>query len=591
MSLFQTVQIGQAATDYSKFNLSSDTLTTTDIGEINVVHVLEANIGDKFNVDYRLFGRCAPLVVPTYGDIGQRVVSVFVPYYQIADDADAYISGLRYFAGRTAVGRWIQQKHLDILLYGGYYSPIASGKYSRFLGSVSSDEAKNYSPNNLPINIFCHLGENGTYTYFKLTTLGKQVYKLFRSLGYNFSRSLNFKDKVNGAIIPNVNSEEKLSAYPILCYLKAYADLFMPSSYYQTSLLLKFLHGVKSLDATYCQPTGYVIAEELYKVIDQILTVYYDSDYFTSAWQKPNTPLSTVSATDVQFKDDNLDVTLNTDQVSNRLDLGSTLSQSQLKFLRGFDNFCRRNNLVGFREFNAVYAQFGIKPSEMKANYCQLIDIDNSPLNIGDVTATAQTEDTLLGSYAGKAFQKNNKSINFEAKDYGMFLQITWIYVKPIYFQGIRKHCLRLDPFDFYKPDFDGVGPAAISKRELNAQLPNQVFGFTERYNDYRFSLSNIYGDFELDPQMWSWHTGRYFSQDMNPTAQTNNMLTYVKDGQGNIEFDRIFPSKNASELADFDHFYQIWHFNVSALRKMKNINESLDLGKGNIQLDRNGSV
>lgn len=418
------------------------------------------------------------------------------------------------------------------------------------------------------------------------------IYKLFRSLGYDFSRSLDFTRTVNNVVVPNVNSQSRLSAFPLLGYLKAFADLLLPSSRYQTSTVLKVLRGIKCADSSYVEPSGLVKIDPIVAALNEVLVAYYDSDYFTSSWQSPNSPLSSISATTTRpLLDEDNDVNLHSDSISNRLTLGETLSQTQLKFLRGFDNFCRRNNLVGFREFNAVYARYGIKPSEMKSNYCQLIDIDNMRLNVGDVTSTAQTDDTLLGSYAGKAFQAGEKTIEVECKDFGIFLQIAYITVKPIYFQGIRKHCLRVDPFDFYQPEFDGVGPAPISKRELNSQLPDEVFGFTERYNDYRFAQSNIYGDFELDELMWPWHTGRYFQPNETPVAQSDNMLTYGKDAFGNSEYDRIFAVENANVGSDADHFYQTWTFNVSALRKMKNINQALDLGLGNIQLDRNGSV
>lgn len=591
--IFNTVQIGQAASDYSKFNLSVDTLTTTDIGELSVVHCLECIIGDKIKVDYRLFGRTATLVFPTYGDIYQRLVSVFVPYYQLADDFEAWVSGMRFYGGRQALPRYLTQSLLDVIIYGNFYKPIVSSTMtSHTMVQLTSAEAAKLDKSNLPRGIFEHHGENDTTTYFKLNTRGKSYYKLFRSLGYDFSRKLDFKRKVNNVVVPNVNSNTKLSIFPLLGYFKAFSDLLLPSARYQTSRVLKLLRGVKNADSSFVEPTGLVKVDPVVDALNEVLVAYYDSDYFTSAWQSPNSPLSSMSSmVNTTFRDEDNDVTMNTDSVSNRLTLGSTLSQTQLNFLRGFDNFCRRNNLVGFREFNAVYARYGIKPSEMKSNYCQVIDIDSMKLNVGDVTATAQTDDTLLGSYAGKAFQAGEKSIELECKDFGIFLQIAYIGVKPIYFQGIRKHCLRVDPYDYYQPEFDGVGPAAISKRELNSQLPDEVFGFTERYNDYRFAQSNILGDFELDELMWPWHTGRYFKPDETPIAQSDNVLTYRRDPFGNSEFDRIFAVENSSIANDADHFYQTWTFNVTALRKMKNINQALNLGVGNIQLDRNGSV
>lgn len=586
-----TVKVGQAATDYSKFNLDSDTLTTTDIGEINLIHNLECIVGDKIKVDYRLFGRCAPLVFPTYGTIRQRVLSVFVPYYLIADDADSYLSGLNYFGGQRSMPRYFRQYMLDQMFYGKSYTGTPSGESTYMVPLSQNEVTEILKLTELPRYVYTVIKSDNSKMYFKFNRSGKTLYKIFRSLGYDINRVVNFSPtRPEGN--PAVNSQDKLSAYPILCYMKAYADLILPSAFYQTSSLLSYLHKCKLGDSYACSSVGLINMDNFVPALHQCLKVYYDSDYFTSAWQKPNSPLSTLMPTSVtSVSDTDNKVELTSDTTSNNLTLGAQLSQTQLKFLRSFDNFVRRNNLVGFREFNAVYSRFGIKPSEIKSNYCEIIDLTNSPLNVGDVTATAQTDDTLLGSYAGKAFQNNEDHVEFEAKDFGMFLQIAWITVTPIYYQGLRKQVLRVDPLDFYQPEFDGVGPAPISKREINSQVKNEVYGFTERFNDYRFSQSNILGDFDLDELMLPWHTGRVFSSSFIPAAQSDNMITYTIDGSGNTQYSRLFATENVPGGNVYDHFYQIWHFEVTAFRKMKNFNEALDLGVGSIRLDRNGSV
>lgn len=594
MSIYSNVKIAQAASDYSKIDLSSDTLMTFDFGQMAVVNVIDNIIGDKIKYDYRLFGRMAPLVFPTYGEFGQRVISCFVPYYLIADDADSYISGITYHGGRRAVGRFFYQKMLDIMFYGPFYNSTggASGATWDFLRLMNETEINSYQnllPQNRPLSVFTVETVNGDIFYYRLTSLGKQIYKLFRSLGYTINRKLVFDP--SSSSVGSQNANVTLNAYPLLCYLKAYADLILPTAFYQTSPLLSMLASIKSGNTNFMDALGYLSLDKMREQIKSTLRVYYDSDYFTTAWQSTNSPLSTSSASVGSFEDANNIVDMVADTENTRLDLtrsNHTLSQTQLRFLRGFDSFVRRNNLVGYREFNAVYARFGLKPSEMRSNYTQIIDVRNIPVNVGDVTSTADTGDTVLGSYAGKAFQSGDTSFEYEAKDFGMFLQITSLYVKPMYFKGTRKHCLRKNAFDFYQPEFDGVGPAAISRLEVDGSLDDTVFGFTERYNDYRFQQSNILGDFELDPLMYAWHTGRS-SFGVQPTAQTDNMLVYQTDNLGNSEYDRMFSVD--SSVYPLDHFYQTWQFKVSAFRKIKNINAALDLGVGNIQLDRNGAV
>lgn len=593
MSIFSSVKIGQAASDYSKFDLSNNVMSTLDFAQIIPINSIECNIGDKFKYNFNCFTRVAPMVFPTFGNVGMRSVVAFVPYYTVADDVDTFLSGITHFGGSAASGRFMYQADIDTLFWGSIYQPtISSSTSSPYLRPCTADEtsaAKSYisSGDDLPRRFFSWHGSGGDSAYFTFTWHGKYLYKILRSLGYDVSQYVDFS---SGSSNPTVNARLVLNAFPLLCYFKTYADLILPTAYYQTSPLLALLHGIKSKNSEYVNSAGFINNSKVHNVLSILVKVFYDSDYFTSAWQSPNSPLSSALPSVTQFNDTSNRVDLDADDISNRMTiLGGTLSQTQLSFLRSFDNFVRRNNLVGYREFNAVYSRYGIKPSEMKSNYVQILDLRNLDLRVGDVTATSQSDDTLLGSYAGKGFINGGSSVDYECKDFGMIVHLVQLYVKPVYFQGIRKRCLRKDAFDFYQPEFDGVGPQPISQVELHSAHNDTVFGYTERYNEYRYSLDNIIGDFSIDENMFPWHTGRIFDYKSTPVAQSDGFLRYVVDSKGNSEFDRVFSTQNVDN--PFDHFYQVWNFDVSALRKMKNINEALNLGVGNIHLDRNGSV
>lgn len=598
MSIFSKVKIGQAATDYSKFDLSSDHLTTTDFGQINVVNCCDMIIGDKVKYSFNNFTRCAPMVFPTYGKIGQRVISAFVPYHLVADDADSFISGLKAYNGSVPVGRFF---HMSDLL-AQFCQDIYSNKGAHYLQFVltESDEAKKImdifyadgAQGNIPRNYFIvhtkKTSDPDTFSYgvFKLNHRGKYFYKLLRSLGYDLPQliqnhsSNKFTSSLDGVV---------LNAYPLLCYLKVFADLIIPNAFYQTSKVCRFLNQIKTRHTV--DSGGFIPLGDFNAIFDEICKCYYDSDYFTSAWQSINSPLSTVSTSQDSIYDQASGIEVDNSINSPRVLDSESLSARQLSFLQSFDRFVRRNNLIGFKEFNAIYSRFGIKPSEMKSQYVYVLDVRNIDMAVGDVTATSDNDDTVLGAYAGKGILQGGSSFDFECKDYGMFIQLAYVYVKPIYNQGIRKHCLRKDCFDFYQPEFDGVGPAPISVLELDSinVEGNQVFGFTERYNDYRFKLSDVTGDFALDPDMMPWHTAREFNHNTVHKAQLPHILQYSFDARGNNEYDRIFSTQNLYN--PYDHFYQVWNFKMDVFRKMKNINQSLNLGSGDILLDRNGSV
>lgn len=605
MSIFSSVKIGQASKDYSKFDLSSNHYTTTDFGVLSVLNCADMIIGDKCKYGYKNFTRVAPMVFPTLGDFGYRTISAFVPYYLIADDADSYISGLKSFGSSPAVGRFLDAKFLDYLFFGNIFDKDASASQigSKFVERITGDELNDlglvlkFNNNQYVSPLYYKVtpASNASPTsYYKLTYKGKVLMKLLNSLGYRINQVIEANNSSASNYYDNVKIQ-KYNAYPLLCFLKVYSDILIPTSYYQTSKILNFLLKVKSKDSSVVNSNGSLVWSPIYEILTNGFPVYYDSDYFTSAWQTANSPLAGNMTTTTSGVYSGFGAVHNSENDSyTDLDVykdgTAKLGATQLNFLRAFDSFVRRNNLIGFREFNAIYSRFGIKPSEYKSNYAHIIDIRNIDLNVGDVTATSSSEGEVLGSYAGKGFINGGNGFDFKCDDYGFFIQLGYLYVKPTYFQGIRKHCLRTNYLDFYQPEFDGVGADPIAQAELNSDSISQTgnYGFTERYNDYRFALDNITGDFVYDEQMLPWHSGRII--DNNPQiAQSLSMISYQQDEKGNNPYDRIFATQNVDN--PFDHFYQVWHFDFSVLRKMKNINEALNLGKGDITLDKNGAV
>ena len=90
---FDVLHVKSAVKTRNKLDLSRTHLTTMNFGEIVPLFVEETVPGDQISVSANYFSRMAPLVKPTYGKFQFKTVSGFVPYHQIADDADAWLAG------------------------------------------------------------------------------------------------------------------------------------------------------------------------------------------------------------------------------------------------------------------------------------------------------------------------------------------------------------------------------------------------------------------------------------------------------------------------------------------------------------------
>lgn len=620
------MQIKSAIKGRMLADMSHKHFTTIDFGQIFPINHLDMIIGDKANYKYDVFSRLSPLNFPVYGDFSLRTFNVFVPYYQLAEEVEGFFSGQKMYHGIPTTIRYCNLRDIMLMFTTDSYGLCSAGTESDFnFAIISSRQGSTIT-------------SKPNYNYYKLTSKGRYVYKVLRSFGYDFPANVDLSSILMIQTQADKYLGTKLNILPLLAFFKAYNDWMTNSVHYNSSSLTKYLQAIKTKDDTLklsdgstsvCGKNGAVPAAALVEMFDQV-RLLYDSDYFTSAWRFPNDPdsmsllggnddpinadpyLASDSNEHVYHDRNSTRVTAYGEFASETDDYVATLSARQLNFLRAFDNWVRRNNYAGSRAVNQIYARFGLKPSEFRAQYADFISKDSIPLRVGDVTQTSQTSSdesnpSPLGSFAGKGIANGDHSVSYQANDYGMLMTLAYVWVDPIYYRGFHRNVLKTDPLDFYNPEFDGVGPEPISYLELwndpksvvnypvnNATRlndGNKVFGFTERYNDMRFQRDQITGDFELYDMFKPWHFGRDLNDIRNnlKSAQSDSVVYYTPTTKGDYEYDRIFATTQYSDKAPVEHFYLQCQFQGSVSRPMKNISSAADLGDGDLTIDRLG--
>ena len=385
MKGFDVLKIKSAVKSRNKFDLSRTHLTTMDFGEIVPLFVEETIPGDKFQVRADFFARLAPLVKPTYGKFKFNTLAAFVPYHQIAYDAESWLAGKTTMEGRTPLHRFITPKTLTSLVVN----------FWSVNGTASNCD-------------FVYIDSSSVAQYRKLTAKGKYYVKILNSLGYTLPE--NVSEVAGSAWITTVR-DTRLSAYPLLAFFKLYNDYMSQSQRFNSSALSDLLFCIKNGHANgsnWNTSTGEINASGIYAMFGYLL-LNYDNDYFTSAWQSPNNPLNTVESVSSVIYDNELissDI-YNTTDVAPVVSNTARITQKALDWLKAFDDWVRRNNYSGSRSVQQIYSRFGIKPDDFRAHYAHVISTDSMPIQIGDITSTADTGSTgmILGDYAGKGIE------------------------------------------------------------------------------------------------------------------------------------------------------------------------------------------
>lgn len=125
-------------------------------------------------------------------------------------------------------------------------------------------------------------------------------------------------------------------------------------------------------------------------------------------------------------------------------------------------------------------------------------------------------------------------------EEHGYVFSFVSVRPRTMYHQGIPRHWSRSTKEDFWQQELQFIGQQELYNKELYAAhaTPDGVFGYQDRYDEYRRQESTVAGDFR-DSTLNYWHMARTFTSDPALNA------TFVKANPTN----RIFAASTNDTL------------------------------------------
>lgn len=182
--------------------------------------------------------------------------------------------------------------------------------------------------------------------------------------------------------------------------------------------------------------------------------------------------------------------------------------------------------LQRFAEHRAMYGSryveylryLGIKASDARLQRPEYLGGGKQTIQFSEVLQTAEGADpvgTLRGH--GIAAMRSNRYRRF-FEEHGFVLSIMLVRPKAIYMQGIPRSWLRRVREDFFQTELQHIGQQEVYTKELYGAAPDgengdfKVFGYQNRYDEYRGHESYVCGEFRdiLD----YWHLARSFGNE-----------------------------------------------------------------------------
>lgn len=220
-----------------------------------------------------------------------------------------------------------------------------------------------------------------------------------------------------------------------------------------------------------------------------------------------------------------------------------------------------RDARSGTRYAEIVKAHFGVDFYD-PAYRPEYLGGASVPVNIHPVPQTGETGTTAQGNLA--AFGTTGVESGGFTKSFTehcIVMGICSVRADLTYQQGVERMFFRQTRYDFYWPALSHLGEQEVLTREIFMQGSGNatdldVFGYQERYAEYRYKPSRISGEFRSDlaSSLDTWH----LAQDFNSVPTLNP--TFIRE---NPPLDRCIavPSE--------PHFIADFYFNLQCARPM----------------------
>lgn len=206
-----------------------------------------------------------------------------------------------------------------------------------------------------------------------------------------------------------------------------------------------------------------------------------------------------------------------------RADLTQATGISVIELRQGFQiqKMLERDARSGTRYTEVVLAHFGVSSPDQRLQRPEFLGGGSTTINISPVPQTSETQTSggntpqgNLSAYGTASTQGVGFTKSFT--EHCLLLGLVNVRADLTYQQGLNRMWSRRTRYDFFWPALAMVGEQAVLSKEIffnNEAADENVFGYQERYAEYRYKPSQITGKFRskapgtLDP----WHLSQNF--------------------------------------------------------------------------------
>lgn len=193
-----------------------------------------------------------------------------------------------------------------------------------------------------------------------------------------------------------------------------------------------------------------------------------------------------------------------------------TTTVNNLRTAFRVQEFLEKAARAGTRYVESVLAHFGVKSSDARLQRPEYITGVKTPVIISEVlNNTGETDGLPQGNMAGHGVGVGGGNYgSYFCEEHGFIIGIMSVMPLPAYQQGLPRHYVRGDVYDYYWPEFAHLGEQQVLNAEIFYDAADRLgtFGYVPRYSEYKYTPSRVCGDFKTSLDFW--HFGRIFETE-----------------------------------------------------------------------------
>lgn len=192
---------------------------------------------------------------------------------------------------------------------------------------------------------------------------------------------------------------------------------------------------------------------------------------------------------------------------------------NQLRQAFQIQKLYERDARGGTRYTEIIRSHFGVVSPDARLQRPEYLGGGSSPINISPVVQQSETTaESPQGNLAaiGTSTLRNHGFVK-SFTEHCLIIGMVCVRADLNYQQGLPRMFSRRTRWDFYWPALSHIGEQAVLNKEIYVQgtsADDDVFGYQERWAEYRYKESLITGKFRSeDPQsLDTWHLGQDFA-------------------------------------------------------------------------------